>query len=216
MPSPLDQFLSSPAATASWLALILSIVAAGITVYFGAYLKQKAEAYAKSEDFNRHLQSLVAETLATEALKAQIGGFVASDTERLKAELSSNIETLKSQLQKDVSFATQVFTPRLTAYTSLWAKTYPARFARVQPVTAEERAMFKDELTRWYYEGGNGIFLSPEATELWFKARDTLSGEQSEEQMRRAFSDLRSRLKNDIEAYGPAYVPPQREKSSTG
>jgi hypothetical protein len=106
-----------------------------------------------------------------------------------------------AELQKDVYYKTEILLPRLEAYKTLWNLTYGVRPTRQERITEEEKSKLNNELTAWYYECGNGIFLSLKTGKLWRSARRSLSN-QSDDQIQNEFSSLRTQLKRDIKVYG--------------
>lgn len=215
--------LSAIAPLTSALAALLSVIAIAVAAYFGPYLKKKAEARAKNEDFELYLEHLLDETQAVEAVKSAMSSEAghklethkaglaldaSSRVENLKAKVAESIERIKLEAQADLSITAQVFVPRLGAYRALWELTQSLRFFGGGPLSDEARQEVAWAMTDWYYKGGNGIFLSQKAMDSWLEARRQLEAESSTDlQVRDAFSALRAQLKNDLRVYGRALRP---------
>ena len=58
--------------SASWIVLVVSLIAAGGGAFLGAYLKSKGEHLATKEDFDDLLQQIKVQTKATEEIKADV------------------------------------------------------------------------------------------------------------------------------------------------
>ena len=217
MSHELQQLLSSVAAFSSLLALIITVAAAAIAAYFAPYLKKRAEARAKAEDFVHALELVSRELRETEGIKSKaaietgseiekrkagLALHVATKTEKLKADLADLLEHRRGGVQAEIAFSTQVFAPRLEAYRRLWHLTAPMRYGRTEPLLANEKKDLYVRLTEWYYENGAGLFLSQEAMNRWLAARDLLATTADEKALRESFSDLRAQLKDDLGVYG--------------
>jgi len=63
---------------------------------------------------------------------------------------------------------------RFPAYAGLWEKTKVASPTRATALSAAERAELFDDLTDWYYEGGNGMLLSRQTRNIYLKAKTNL------------------------------------------
>jgi hypothetical protein len=213
LPRALESFIASLGAYSSILALIVSIAVIALAAYFGRYLQRKGEAKAKSEDFAPYLEQLVHETRATEGIKSDLTTAATKSVEQLKAELAHNIEHLKGNVQAEISHLTQVFTPRLAAYRKLWEANSQVSYGGGAEITTAIRERLYATMTDWYYQDGNGIFLSQESTAIWLTTRAMLRSDAPDAQLRDAFSDLRASLKDDIGVYGPALKRLHRDPS---
>ena len=108
-----------------------------------------------------------------------------------------SVDTLRNQRRVRILF------PQLAAYRKLWALTLPASPSRMNAPEMRERLQLQSVLRDWYYEDGNGIFLSKEARALLVDAKDKLSDDNiAFAVIVRKLSDLRGQLKNDIGVYG--------------
>jgi hypothetical protein len=129
--------------------------------------------------------------------------------------------------------ALSVAEKRLASYSALWSRmniASPVRLSewRDEPLTHEEREKLFHEFTQWYYENGNGMLLGGGARTIYLRVKDNLvcpieyyepeslrtrlktmsQEEQDKERGRlsiRQLSLLRSRMKADLEVYGPHY-----------
>jgi hypothetical protein len=61
---------------------------------------------------------------------------------------------------------------RFAAYGAMWTKLEKAS-PMGAPQAIDRRALF-DELTSWYYQGGNGMLLSPDARSIYLTAKENL------------------------------------------
>lgn len=129
--------------------------------------------------------------------------------------------------------ALNVAEKRLTAYSALWNRMNspsPVRLAEWidKPLTQCEREKLFQEFTEWYYENGNGMLLGGRTRTMYLCVKDNLAcpvehfqpesirkklknmspQDQEKEPGRlsiRELSLLRSRMKADLEVYGPPY-----------
>ena len=93
---------------------------------------------------------------------------------------------------------------RLPAFTSLWALTESTSPTRTKTLNKEEKNTLNLSLRAWYYENGNGLFLTNNLRKTYLAARKALEGEspESEDKISKVFSKLRTDLKNEIGIYG--------------
>lgn len=93
--------------------------------------------------------------------------------------------------------------PQLEAYRNLWSLMDIASPSLTNEFTEAERRKLEDGFRAWYYEKGNGIFLSVESRGLLVEAKQYLLDTAiPTSQIRAKLSALRSQLKNDIGVYG--------------
>ena len=92
--------------------------------------------------------------------------------------------------------------PRVEAYRKLWALTVNASPSLTKDFTKEEREELEKQLRDWYYDSGNGIFLSKESRKLLVEAKGLLLRGGSAADIREKLSQLRSQMKNDVGVYG--------------
>ncbi|TVZ41905.1 hypothetical protein P886_1256 [Alteromonadaceae bacterium 2753L.S.0a.02] len=106
-------------------------------------------------------------------------------------------------LEENVGTRVRIAERRLPSYRKLWEITQPTSRAREQALTPQERKELYVALWQWYYEAGNGIFLSNETRELYLDAREALIRESTENSdIIKLFSGLRTAIKNEIGIYG--------------
>ena len=93
--------------------------------------------------------------------------------------------------------------PQLEAYRKLWSLMDIASPSLTNEFTEDERRNLEDKLRAWYYEAGNGIFLSVESRALLVEAKQYLLDVAiPASKIRAKLSALRSQMKNDIGVYG--------------
>ncbi len=93
---------------------------------------------------------------------------------------------------------------RASAYRKLWSLTAPLTPTNRAALPDGTREAVERSLTAWYYDDGNGVFLSAESQKRFLAARKLLRGEvepSTDDAVRDAFSDLRSQLKDDLRVY---------------
>jgi hypothetical protein len=135
----------------SWAILALAAVTAGAHRVHGCVSGQKGEHRAIRENFREALDQMKEQTRATKAVEAEIA-------ERLH-------------------YRTEILLPRLDAYKALWAATDIVRPTRQGAISTKEKEKLRQTLTSWYYNNGNGIFLSIVAERDFRDARQALNGE---------------------------------------
>jgi hypothetical protein len=142
-----------------------------------------------------------------EALKSQLAEDSAARTETLRSHLateaSRQIELLKSELQKGVGVQLELAKQRQPAYQRLWEMMEVVSLSRETPITKELREQFDADLTSYYYRCGHALFLSLQATRLLLEAKNLLRADATDEQIRNAFSALRTTMKSDLAVYHP-------------
>ena len=104
-------------------------------------------------------------------------------------------------------FQLRLLQPKLEAYRALWHLMRRASPSDRVPLTVEECKELDTRLTDWYYEKGNGIFLSVSARDLLLEAKQVLSqfdgsSEKTLADIKAKLSKLRQVLKNDLGVYG--------------
>jgi hypothetical protein len=177
-------------ASTTWLILVLSLCMSGLGAFFGGYLAKRAEHLATKEDFDDLLSQLKAQTTATE---------------QIRDDFIRPLEAFKSGLLEAVEARTQVILPRVAAYQKLWSATLKLRPTAEEELTPKEKSDLASAITLWYYEEGNGLFLSLEGGRLFRVARSHLLNERStSDTIREAFSSLRTQMKLDLKVYGEA------------
>jgi hypothetical protein len=110
---------------------------------------------------------------------------------------------------------------RLDGYRKLWGHMFVARPSRVEPpenmspLTPREAAGLHGEMTKWYFEGGNGMLLRHDTREMYLAVKRRMGQYALESQSRdsdqagcrvmRDLSLLRSQMKSDLQIYGVFY-----------
>lgn len=108
-----------------------------------------------------------------------------------------HVQSLRRQRQA------QTLEPQLKAYRTLWALTRAASPSSERQLSLEERRVLADKLLDWYYEEGQGIFLSNAARRQFTYTRIRLLKDTVPQvEIVIDISRLRSHLKNDIGVYG--------------
>jgi len=113
--------------------------------------------------------------------------------------LNRRIETLKGGL----AYRTALAPKRTNAYEALWKLTEPLAPRRVSDldVSAAKGGCFAD-LRRWYYNGGNAMYLSLDAADLFLQGLELLESDHVRaEKTVELFSSLRTQLKVDLGVY---------------
>jgi hypothetical protein len=139
--------------------------------------------------------------ISPEIIAAFISGFFSLAAVILAGVANWNVRSLRAEFQLGL------LRDRLHAYQSLWASLEVVAPTLKDPLTDVVREKLEKDLRSWYYNEGNGIFLSASSQVQFLHARKVLRGEESpstDQDLREAFSELRTRLKNDIKIYGRA------------
>ena len=128
----------------------------------------------------------------TALVAALLGGVFALIAAVLSAITTIRVNSIRRGLQVEIAV------PRVGAYRKLWALTRRASAAG-HPPSQEERNALESDIFEWYFDEGQGIFLSD-------TSRDIVLGLQA--QLRdaaiawtdvcRTYSTLRLSLKNDV------------------
>lgn len=122
----------------------------------------------------------------------------------IKEAAEVRTETIKSQLARDLGISMDLAKVRQPAYKALWSMMETVSLSRANPLTREDRQQFDHELTSYYYNDGNALFLSIKASDLLLKAKGLLrqsSPSVSNDDIRAAFSALRTQMKLDLAVY---------------
>ena len=114
-------------------------------------------------------------------------------------ELVRQVEKIFDLSNEEFARTTEILIPRVEAYKSLWEISENVVNFENQFDTADKETIIS-ELKSWYFEDGNGIFLSTEANESFRKAVRALQKANMNDIQSR-FSDLRIQLKNDSAVY---------------
>ena len=100
---------------------------------------------------------------------------------------------------------------RAKAYQDLWKMTEPFAYSKSESEfpKLEEQKEIKGKLVLWYYNEGNAMYLSLDATDLFLKCKEQLPGDEDEieqtaikdKSIKEIFSELRTQLKVDTGTY---------------
>lgn len=117
--------------------------------------------------------------------------------------INRKLHEYKIGLEEGVGTRVRIAERRLPSYRKLWEITKPTTKARTTTLSKDDRNGLYSDLWHWYYDEGNGIFLSADTRELYLDARECLLRSQtSEEEITITFSRLRSKVKKEIGIYG--------------
>lgn len=138
--------------------------------------------------------------METEVIAAMIGGIFGLFGSILSIWATVVAHNVRREMQ------IKILEPQLEAYRKLWALMAMTSPSLDNEWSPEERRNLEAKLRAWYYETGNGIFLSRESRALLVKGKKALlDGTAKSASIRESLSNLRSQLKNDIGVYGKAY-----------
>ena len=124
---------------------------------------------------------------------------VSKDVDALRHELVRQVEKIFDLSNEEFARTTEILIPRVEAYKRLWELSESVINIENQFDTADKESII-NELKSWYFEEGNGIFLSNEASESFRKAVRALKKSNMND-IKSRFSDLRIQLKNDVAVY---------------
>ncbi len=113
--------------------------------------------------------------------------------------LNERLEKLKGQ----INLTNAVAPNRAQAYAKLWEITGPLSPHVDKPQNDQEIQKVQQELSTWYYDDGNAMYLTFEASDLFLKSIPLLENGStvSWDERKKAFSLLRTQLKVDIGTY---------------
>jgi len=124
---------------------------------------------------------------------------VSKDVDALRHELVRQVEKIFDLSNEEFARTTEILIPRIEAYKRLWEISENVTGTKGSLDSADKETII-NELNSWYFEDGNGIFLSAEASESFRKAIRALK-KSNVNDIKSQFSDLRVQLKNDIAVY---------------
>ncbi len=117
--------------------------------------------------------------------------------------INKKLERYKIGLEESVGTRVRIAERRLPSYRQLWEITQPTTKARKADISMPAREKLYEKLCIWYYQEGNGIFLSNKTRDLYLSAREDLIKESvSNDAITETFSTLRTEIKNEIGIYG--------------
>jgi hypothetical protein len=103
------QSVSEGLYSASWVLVVISLIAACLGAYIGSYLKSMGERRAIKETFGEFLSQLKAQTEVVEGIKGQIAERVAESTESLKGQIAERVAGSTELLKKDLAEDLEAF-----------------------------------------------------------------------------------------------------------
>lgn len=124
---------------------------------------------------------------------------VSRDVDSLRHELIRQVEKIFDMSNEEFSRTTEIIIPRLEAYKRLWEISESIHTATAALDSSTKDSILAD-LNAWYFEEGNGMFLSSEASDIFKIAVRTLKNASLADAKAR-FSELRVQLKNDVSLY---------------
>jgi len=124
---------------------------------------------------------------------------VSRDVDSLRHELIRQVEKIFDMSNEEFGRTTEILIPRLEAYKRLWEISETIQDASGALDSAQKSSIVAD-LNAWYFEDGNGLFLSTEASDIFRIAIRSLKNASLADAKAR-FSELRIQLKNDIALY---------------
>ena len=120
--------------------------------------------------------------------------------------INRKLSKYKSDLEASIQTKLLLAESRLPSFTSLWEKTEITSPTRENKIDDNERDELNTHLRRWYYEKGNGLYLTNDLRNIYLNARKSLeersTNPASEEEITKIFTKLRTELKNEIGIYG--------------
>jgi hypothetical protein len=123
------------------------------------------------------------------------------DQQRLQDQRLIDELQLQKQTARD-EFVTAISESRVEAYVELWKFTERVKYATKEVIPKDRRKELFHHLVKWYYEDAGAMFLSFNATARFNEARQKLcNSSSSDEEVREAFSSLRTELKFDCGIY---------------
>lgn len=104
--------------------------------------------------------------------------------------------------KSDESIRQKIAASRAATYLSLWQLTADVDEVDGKSMTLESTGKLLNKVTTWYYQEGNGLYLSHQATTLFLECRGMLKKASLDvAQIKSGFSRLRTQLKQDIGVY---------------
>jgi len=124
---------------------------------------------------------------------------VSRDVDSLRHELIRQVEKIFDMSNEEFARTTEILIPRLDAYKRLWEISETIHDTTGALDSSQKSSIIAD-LNSWYFEEGNGLFLSSEASDIFRIAIRSLKNASLADAKAR-FSELRVQLKNDIALY---------------
>jgi len=124
---------------------------------------------------------------------------ISKDVDALRHELVRQVEKIFDLSDEEFARATEILIPRLEAYKKLWEITESVYNLNGSIESPTKENIIAD-LNAWYFEEGNGIFLSSVASDILRTAIRAIKNAPLAD-VKASFSELRVQLKNDIGLY---------------
>lgn len=124
---------------------------------------------------------------------------VSRDVDALRHELIRQVEKIFDLSNEEMARSTEILIPRLEAYKGLWEITESVNSLSESLDNSTKTSVLRD-MQAWYFEDGNGLFLSAEAADAYRKAIRSLKKSPLND-VKARFSDLRAQLKSDLAIY---------------
>lgn len=202
LPSQLTISLNNLLGIAVFLVILLVL----FLVLFFRTTRKISHLQAVFADLNKNLQH---SNTKMETLTHQHGAIVdniksvelvvSRDVDSLRHEIIRQVEKIFDLSDEEFARATEILIPRLEAYKRLWEISESINNAEGS-LDASAKSNIIADLNTWYFEEGNGIFLSTEAGDIFRIAIRALKNASLSDAKAR-FSELRVQLKNDIALY---------------
>lgn len=125
---------------------------------------------------------------------------VSRDVDALRHELIRQVEKIFDLSNEELARSTEILIPRLEAYKGLWEITEAVSNASGDDLDSATKSNVLRDMQAWYFEEGNGLFLSTEASDSYRKAIRALKKSHIND-IKVQFSELRAQLKNDLAIY---------------
>ena len=120
--------------------------------------------------------------------------------------INKKLSKYKSDLEENAQTKILIAKSRLPSFSSLWEITEITSPTRNNKLDDDTRDALNASLREWYYVKGNGLYLTNELRNIYLQARDSLKARStdalSEEEITQRFSNLRTKLKNELGIYG--------------
>ena len=108
-------------------------------------------------------------------------------------------ESHKAEQQQNLKIRLAISERRLEPYRGLWNLMEPLSPRSGDPL---DRSALETAFRKWYYASGNALFLSWKAMDAYVLATGLLiKTDVSDDAVRKAFSDLRTQMKKDMDVY---------------
>ena len=120
--------------------------------------------------------------------------------------INRKLSKYESDLEESTQTKLLLAESRLPSFTRLWKITAITSPTRKNKIDDNARAALNTSLREWYYDNGNGLYLTNELRNTYRKARESLEARStdslSEDNITKKFSTLRTELKNELGIYG--------------